>query len=38
MDQSQQSINETQRRQTVAAAICGGILIAIILLLSLIHI
>lgn len=34
MDQSQQSINETQRRQTVAAAICGGILIAIILLIT----
>ena len=32
MDQTQQSINETQRRQTVAAALCGAVIIAAILL------
>ena len=34
MEQSQQNINETQKRQTVAAAICGGVIIAAILLIT----
>lgn len=34
MDQTQQSINETQRRQTVAAALCGAVIIAAILLIT----